>query len=277
MDVQIAVPVYAADTLLKGHAVPIAISRTNTSPLSYAAFRDRDLLNNLKRFAALYNLRLDLTYSTSSLLYLLLSFQATYKLRRPAAVRVRNAIQILETAWKTDIKDWSQNEDFTYEDAITGEVIWNFRFVQFIDLILQPLQTRSAYVFFDEKGDISGQHKGPGIWRRCLFRSYSLNSIAKTLELQFRIDKQKKGLILNANDIKMFDSFGIYFQHPTHPDCVLFNPFSCDEFAQPRQDSNQFKRRIISKMFEHMIPTTRERTVDYAEVFLQPILDYSFP
>jgi hypothetical protein len=154
--VQITIPVCAADTPLKGHAVPVMVSRTNTSPLSYAAFRDHDLMNDLERFTALYNLRLDLTYLTSSLLYILLTFQATYKLRGPTAIRVRNAIRILKTAWKIDIKDWSQNEDFTYEDAITGEVIWDTYFVQFINLILQPLQIRSAYVFFNKKGDISG-------------------------------------------------------------------------------------------------------------------------
>ena len=277
MDVQMVIPVRAADTPLKSHAVPVVVSRLNTSPLSFAVFRDRDLVNDLGRFAALHNLRLDLTYLTTYLLHLLLTYQATCKPGGPAAARVRNAIRILETAWKTDIKDWSQNEDFTYEDAITGEIIWNIYFVQFINLILQPLQTQSAYVFFDEKGDISGQHDSPGIWRRCLFKSYSLDDIAKTLELQFRINKQKKGLILDINDIQKFDSFGIHFQHPTHPDCVLFNPFSCDEFAQPRHDSNHFKRRIISKMFEHMVSVTREQTTDSTEVFLQQTLDYHFP
>jgi hypothetical protein len=62
------IPVRAADTPLKGHAVPVVVSRTNTSPLSYAAFRDHDLMNDLGRFAALHNLRLDLTYLTSFLL-----------------------------------------------------------------------------------------------------------------------------------------------------------------------------------------------------------------
>lgn len=157
---------------------------------------------------------------------------------------------------------------FHPEDAITGEVIWNTCFVQFINLILQPLQTRPAYIFFDEKGDISGQHNGPGIWRRCLFESYSLDGIAKTFELKFQINKQKKGLTLDINDVQKFDKFGIYFQHPTQPGCVLFNPFSCDEFAQPHRDSYQFKRRITSKMSEHMVSATRERTADSAEVFL---------
>jgi hypothetical protein len=276
MDVQMVIPVHAADTPLKGHAVPVAVSRTNTSPLSFAAFRDRDLVNNLGRFAAFHNLRLDRTYLTSFLLHLLLIYQATCKPRGPVATRVKDAVRILETAWKTDIKDWSQNKDFTYKDAITGEVIWNTCFIQFINLILQPLQSQSAYVFFNEKGDISGQHDGPGIWRRCLFKSYSLDDIAKTFELQFQIDKQKKGLILDINDIQNFDDFGIYFQHPTHADCVLFNPFSCDEFAQPHQDSNHFKRRIISRMFEYMVSVTRKRTTDSTEVFLQQTFDCPF-
>jgi hypothetical protein len=43
MDVQVIIPVRAADTPLKDHDVPVVISRTNTSPLSYAAFRDRNL------------------------------------------------------------------------------------------------------------------------------------------------------------------------------------------------------------------------------------------
>jgi hypothetical protein len=268
MDIKMIIPVCVADTPLKSHAVPIAVSHTNILPLSSAAFRDRDLVNDLERFATLRNLRLDPTYSTTYLLHLLLTYQVTCKPRGLAAARVENAIQILEEAWKTDIKKWSQNKDFTPEDAITGEVVWGTSFVQFINLILEPLQTRSAYVFFDEKGDISGQHDGPGSWRRCQFQSYSLNHIAKTFELQFRINKQKKGLILAINDIQKFDSFGIYFQHPLNPDCVLFNPFTCDEFAQPRYDSNQFKRRILFKIYEKMVSATQERTADFIEVFL---------
>jgi hypothetical protein len=63
------------------------------------------------------------------------------------------------------------------------------------------------------------------------------------------VNKQKKGLVLDINDIKKFDSFGICFQHPTDSKCVLFNLFSCDEFAQPRrQDSDWFKRRITPKI-----------------------------
>jgi hypothetical protein len=99
-------------------------------------------------------------------------------------------------------------------------------------------KTESDSSSSDIKGDISGQLDSPGTWRRCLFKSYSLNSIDRTLELQFQIDKQKKGLILHINDIKNFDNYGIYFQHLTCRDCVLYNPFSCDKFAQPRYRSD---------------------------------------
>jgi hypothetical protein len=106
IDVQIVISVRAAETPFKGHAVPVTVSRTNISPVSYSAFRDRYLVNDLERFAALHDLRLDMTYLTSYLLHLLLTYQATCKLRGPAAARVQNAIQILKPAWKVDIKDW---------------------------------------------------------------------------------------------------------------------------------------------------------------------------
>lgn len=161
------IPVRAADTPFQSSAFPVVVSRLNIFPLSFAAFRDRDLVNNLGRFAALHKLQLDTTYLTNSLLYLLLTYRATYKPTGPAAIRCQNAIQILETAWKADIKAYSEDADFTPEDPSTGEVIWNTIFVRFINLILQPLRTRSAYIFFDEMGDISGQLNGAGIWRQC--------------------------------------------------------------------------------------------------------------
>ena len=106
MDVQMIISVRAADTPFKGHDVPVAVSRTNISPLSHAAFRDLDLVNDLGRFTSFHKLRLDMTYLTSYLLHLLLTYQATCKPKGPAGSRVRNAIQILETAWKVDIKKW---------------------------------------------------------------------------------------------------------------------------------------------------------------------------
>jgi hypothetical protein len=87
MDVQVVIPIRAADMPFKGHDVPVAVSRTNMSPLSYAAFQDRDLLNDLGRFAALYNLILEATYMASSLLHLLLTYQMTFKPKGPAAAR----------------------------------------------------------------------------------------------------------------------------------------------------------------------------------------------
>jgi hypothetical protein len=74
MDVQMVIPIRAADPPFKGHDVPVAVSRMNVSPLSYAAFRDRDLVNDLGRFAALHNLGLDMIYLTSYLLHLLLIY-----------------------------------------------------------------------------------------------------------------------------------------------------------------------------------------------------------
>ena len=77
MDVRIVISVPAAHTPFKGHDVPVALSRTNISPLSYASFRDHDLVNDLRQFAAFHGLSLDTTYLTSNLLYLLLDYQAT--------------------------------------------------------------------------------------------------------------------------------------------------------------------------------------------------------
>ena len=123
MDVQMVISVRVADTPFKGHDFPVAVSRTNISPLSHIAFRDRDLVNDLGRFASFYKLRLDMTYLTSYLLHLLLTYEAICKPRGPAGSRIRNAIQILETVWKIDIKTWSQDKDFTPDDPNTGEII----------------------------------------------------------------------------------------------------------------------------------------------------------
>lgn len=47
IDVQMIIPIRAADTPFKGHDVPVAASRMNMSPLSYAQFRDRDLVHEV--------------------------------------------------------------------------------------------------------------------------------------------------------------------------------------------------------------------------------------
>jgi hypothetical protein len=266
MDVQMEISVLAADTPSKIHNVPIVVSRMNISPLSHAKLRDQDLVNDLDQLATSHRLKLDTTFLTSELLYELLVYQLVVQPKGPAGDRVRNAIHHLEMAWEIDIRTWSRNEDFTPEDPNTGEVIWNTYSIQFIHLILQPLQTRSAYVFFDKKGDISGQFSSPGIWRRCRFMFFSLSHDWKTFELEFHINKQKKGLILQTDDIRNFDSSGIIFQHPMDPDSVLINPFSCDEFAQPRHDSYRLKRLILSHM---KVSKSQERTPNSTEVFLQ--------
>jgi hypothetical protein len=98
MDVQMIIQMRAADTPFTDHNVPIAVSRTNMSPLSYAVVRDRDLINDLQQFAAFQNLELKRTYNTDYLLYLLLAYQKTYKPKKPAAARVQKAIQKLEMA-----------------------------------------------------------------------------------------------------------------------------------------------------------------------------------
>lgn len=87
-----------------------------------------------------------------------------------------------------------------------------------------------------------------------------------------------KGLILPINDIKKFEDFGIYFQHPTHPDCILFNPFSCKEFAEPRPGSDQRRRKIESELWKSYAALAREEpATDYAEVRLNNPPSDSFP
>lgn len=83
-DVEMSVSVRAADTPFKEHDVPIAVFRKNVLPLFYAKFRSRDLVNDLGRFDAIRNPRLDTTYLTSYLLCLILLYQATCKPSGPA-------------------------------------------------------------------------------------------------------------------------------------------------------------------------------------------------
>jgi hypothetical protein len=98
--------------------------------------------------------------------------------------------------------------------------------------------------------------------------SYSLDNIAKTFELQFQINKQKKGLILGINNIKKFNTFRIRFKHLIDSDYVLFNLFLCDKFAQPCHSLNQFKRSIVvPRVFNHdTVSASQEQSAGYAEV-----------
>lgn len=93
---QIIILIRAADTSFKDYNVFIAVCRTSLTLFSYITFRDRDLMNDLRRFAAFHNLVLETTHMISSLLYLLLAYQVAFKSKEPAAARVRNVIQILK-------------------------------------------------------------------------------------------------------------------------------------------------------------------------------------
>ena len=69
--------------------------------------------------------------------------------------------------------------------------------------------------------------------------------IIKTFKLQSQINKQKKKLILNINNIKKFDYFRIRFQHLIDSDYFLFNLFSCNEFVRSRRhELDRLMKRI---------------------------------
>jgi hypothetical protein len=269
MHVQLVISVPADHTSVKSHTAPVVVSHTNVSPLSHAALRDPDLIEDLKPFATRYNLKLHETFQTGLLLYFFLYYQTTYQPQNAASTRITAAIKILETAWYMDIGSWSREKSLSHEDAITGEVVSSHCLVSFVKLILQPLQIRKAYIFFNGKGDISGKGDTVGIWRLCHFHSYQLNLTEKTLELNFQVNNQTKGLILQLNDIKKFDDFGIYFQHPAFPDCLLFNPFSCKEFHEPRPGSDQRRIELDSEIRKSYAVLVREEpTTKCAEVCL---------
>jgi hypothetical protein len=91
--------------------------------------------------------------------------------------------------------------------------------------------------------------------------------MGKPLEFYFRVGQQITGLILQPDDITNFEDFGIYFQHSTHSDCVLFSPFSCEEFAEPRSGSDRRKKKMFSEMWKSCAAVAREEsTANYAEV-----------
>ena len=201
------------------------------------------------------------------LLYFFLYYQTTYQLKKIVNTHITIAIKILETTWYMDIASWSREKSLNHEDAITDEVILSRCLVGFVNLILQSLQTRTAYIFFDGKGDISGKYDTVGMWRLCRFHFYRLKWTEKTLELNFQVNNQTKGLILQLNEIKKFDDFGIYFQHSAFPDCLLFNPFSCKEFDEPRPGSDQRRIELDLEVRKSYAVLTREEPVtEYTEV-----------
>jgi hypothetical protein len=262
MDVQMIIPILTSDAV--DH--PVVVSRTSVSPLSYAALQDPNLVKELEPLATLYQLNLSRTFPTSTLLQILMLYQATYRSGKTATIHFNTAKRILEAAWYKDIGEWSETGSLSINDPQTGDIIWSDCLIRYLELILRPLVTRTAYIFLDKKGDISGDSNTTGIWRRCHFDCYKLNHPEKTLELQFRVNNQTKGLILQRNEIMKFEDLGIYFQHPTHPDCVLFSPFCCKEYTEPRLDSVRLRKRIQSEIWMSTAAFAQEKLVNQAKV-----------
>ena len=247
MDMQMIMPVLFSDPFVDNHTIPVVVFHTNVSPISHAALQDRNLINDVQPLASQSGMDLYKTSPTDSLLHLLLYYQKACDPRKVDR-RVKNAIAILEAAWYADIERWSQNKSLLSDDVITGKIIWNGCLTRFIRLILHSLQTRRAYIYFDDKDDISGKRQINNLLRLCYFYSYCLNRKESSLDLIFQVNNQLKRLILPFNDIKKFDDLGIYFQHPARPDCILSNPFYCNGFKEPHTGSDTLKRDLDSEI-----------------------------
>jgi hypothetical protein len=195
-------------------------------------------LDLAKALAAPQLQHLKTTLHTSYLLLQLLTLRETHKLMGSAAVQLESTINHLGKEWKIDVQRWSQNKNIIPEDPKTGKLICGFNLIRFLDLILQPLQ--NALIFFDQRGDISGDTNEFGTHHRCHFESYKLDPSTRTLELQFRENhqmkgrNQTKGLILKIDQIRTFELLGILFEHPTDNGYYIRNPFRCDEISRPR-------------------------------------------
>lgn len=68
------ISIRVTNTSFKKYNVSIIVSRINISSPFYTAFQDRDFINDLERFTALYNLELDIIYLTSYFFLLLLIY-----------------------------------------------------------------------------------------------------------------------------------------------------------------------------------------------------------
>ena len=98
MPVQLVIPVPDDHTSVNSHTVPVVVSHTNVSPLSYTALRDPNLIEDLKPFATRYGLKLHKTFQTRFLLYFFLYYQIIYQPKKTANTHITTAIKILETA-----------------------------------------------------------------------------------------------------------------------------------------------------------------------------------
>lgn len=267
MDTQMIIPLLSADTTLEDH--PIVVSHTNISPISNAKIRDSNLSKDLQPLATRYGLNLSQSCRTENLLCLLLMHQSSHNPKESASTCVRTAIKILETGWYIDIRDWSQNASLSFEDPNTGEAVWSTNLFRLVDLILTPFRHRTVYIYFDKNGDISGKPETTSNWCQCRFHQHVFNHGSKTVTLLFNVNNQIKGLFLQANDIKGFDDLGIFFQHPKHPEYIISNPFTCDEFANPRPGLDQRQREILSEIQGNYAASARKQpSTTYLEVRL---------
>jgi hypothetical protein len=249
MDVQMVIPILTIDTPVESCHLPVVVAHTNVSVLSVTVLRDPNLFDDLQRYARLLNveLRRGQTYQTAHLLQLLLSYQTSSAPQGDAAISVGWAIAILKEAWFRDIERWSLFPSLSVEDVSTGELIYS-HLDRFVKLILQPLLEQRAYVRFNKKGDMVGECEPDGFLRLCRLHSYRMSRVEQRLELSFYINNQIKGLFVPFNDIKRFEKFGVYFQHPGQSDCVLMSPFAWEEFIKPHPRSESLKRDLDTEV-----------------------------
>jgi hypothetical protein len=241
------IPVLHGYTPLGSRSDPVVTARTTTSPLSYSIIQDERLAKAIQPLAIQRGIKINRSAWTDSLLNLLLQYRRAPDLEAGTAKSVQDSIKHLDEEWYKDIQSWCSSSSLSWEDPNTGRIKKGDLFERFIRLILQPLLTRRVFINFDQKGDISETCQ-TSFLRLGYFHSYHLNQWGNCLELNFRVNNQIKGLILSLHDIKTFDDFGVFFQHPKHPNCILFNPFACDEFATPRHGAAnrraEFERKI---------------------------------
>jgi hypothetical protein len=267
MDTQIIIPLLSTNTTLKDQ--PIVVSHTNLSPISNAKIQNSDLSKDLQPLATRYGLNLSESYATETLLCLLLMYQSSQNPSDSTNTYVGTAIKILETGWYTDIQDWSQNASLSFKNPNTGEAVWSMNLIRLVDLILTPFRHRTVYICFDTNGDISGKPDTTSIWRQGHFLQHLFDYESKTVTLLFDVNNQIKGLFLQANDIKRFDNLGIFFQHPKHPKYIISNPFTCDEFTNPRPGLDQRQREILSEIQSNYAASARKQpSTTYLEVCL---------
>jgi hypothetical protein len=265
MDAQMIIPLSSTDTTLEDY--PIVVSHTNISPISRAKIRDSNLLKDLQPLATRHRVNLSQSCATETLLCLLMMHQSSHNSGESASTCVGTAIKTLETEWYADIRDWSQNASLSFEDPNTGEAVWSTNLFRLVDLILTPFRHRTVYICFDKNGDISGKPDTTSTWRQCRYHQHFFNHESETVILLFDVNNQIKGLFLQPKDIHSFDDLGIFFQHPKHPKYIISNPFTFDEFANPRLGLDQRQSEILSEI-QDAASARKQPSTTYLEVRL---------